>query len=95
MNWAFITTDRALQVAIVLWYVFSLVWLAKWFGMKRAKKSETAWEHAQHFVPVVLAFWLLFLIYLGVALSYAYLVLDFFDARRSRPVKRDETDKMY
>lgn len=60
MNWAFITTDRALQVAIVLWYVFSLVWLAKWFGMKRAKKSETAWEHAQHFVPVVLAFWLLF-----------------------------------
>lgn len=60
MNWAFITTDRALQIATVLWYVFLLVWLAKWFGMKRAKKSETAWEHAQHFVPVVLAFWLLF-----------------------------------
>jgi hypothetical protein len=28
---------------------------------------------------------LLSLIYLAVALSYAYLVLDFFDARRSRP----------
>ena len=38
---------------------------------------------------------LLFLIYLAVALSYAYLVLDFFDARRSRPFKPVETDKMY
>jgi len=38
---------------------------------------------------------LLSLIYLAVALSYAYLVLDFFDARRSRPPKQVETDKMY
>ncbi|HUK75715.1 MAG TPA: hypothetical protein VLU99_07970 [Nitrososphaerales archaeon] len=38
---------------------------------------------------------LLTLIYLAVALSYGYLVLDFFDARRSRPVRQVETDKMY
>jgi len=38
---------------------------------------------------------LLYLIYLGVALSYAYLILDFFDARRSRPFRPEETDKMF
>jgi hypothetical protein len=38
---------------------------------------------------------LLSLIYLSVVLSYAYLVLDFFDARRSRPFKPKETDKMF
>lgn len=38
---------------------------------------------------------LLSLIYLAVALSYAYLILDFYDARRSRPFKQIETDKMY
>jgi hypothetical protein len=38
---------------------------------------------------------LLALIYLAVALSYGYLILDFFDARRSRPFKPKETDKMY
>jgi hypothetical protein len=38
---------------------------------------------------------LLSLIYLAVALSYAYLVLDFYDARRSRPFKPVETDRMY
>jgi len=38
---------------------------------------------------------LLSLIYLAVALSYGYLLLDFFDARRSRPFKPVETDKMY
>jgi hypothetical protein len=38
---------------------------------------------------------LLSLIYLGVALSYGYLVLDFFDARRHRVPRQVETDKMY
>jgi len=38
---------------------------------------------------------LLSLIYLAVALSYGYLLLDFFDARRSRPFKPKETDRMY
>ena len=38
---------------------------------------------------------LLTLIYLAVALSYGYLVLDFYDARRSRPFRQVETDKMY
>jgi protein-S-isoprenylcysteine O-methyltransferase Ste14 len=60
MNWGTITTEQALQIAIVLWYALALVWLVLWFGMKRAKKSETVWEHAQHIVPVLAAFWLLF-----------------------------------
>lgn len=38
---------------------------------------------------------LLYLIYLAVALSYGYLILDFYDARRSRPFKPKETDNMY
>ncbi len=38
---------------------------------------------------------LLYLIYLAVALSYGYLLLDFFDARRSRPFRPVETDRMY
>lgn len=60
MSWGVMTADRALQIAIVLWDVLLLVWLAMWFGMKRAKKLETPWERVQHIVPVVLAFWLLF-----------------------------------
>jgi protein-S-isoprenylcysteine O-methyltransferase Ste14 len=31
-----------------------------WFGMKRAKRSETPWERVQHVVPVLVSFWLLF-----------------------------------
>ena len=38
---------------------------------------------------------LLYLIYLAIALSYGYLVLDFFDARRTRPFKPEETDRMF
>lgn len=60
MSWGVMTADRALQVATILWNVLMLVWLAMWFGMKRAKKLETPWERVQHMVPVVLAFWLLF-----------------------------------
>ena len=60
MNWGAITTEQALQMAVVLWYVLALVWLVMWFGMKRAKRSETAWERVQHVVPVLVAFWLLF-----------------------------------
>jgi hypothetical protein len=37
---------------------------------------------------------LLYLIYLAIALSYGYLILDFFDARRSRPFKPKETDNI-
>ncbi len=39
---------------------------------------------------------LLYLIYLAIALSYGYLVLDFYDARRSPGYRRPkETDKMF
>ena len=60
MNWGTITMEQALQMAVVLWYVLAMVWLVMWFGMKRAKRSETAWERVQHVVPVLVAFWLLF-----------------------------------
>ncbi len=60
MSWGAITADQALQITIVLWYALSLVWLVMWFGMKRAKRSETPWERVQHVVPVLLSFWLLF-----------------------------------
>jgi len=60
MSWGAITADQALQIATVLWYVLALVWLVLWFGMKRAKRSETPWERTQHILPVMAAFWLLF-----------------------------------
>jgi len=60
MNWGTLNTEQALQMAVVLWYVLSLVWLVMWFGMKRAKRSETPWERVQHVVPVLVSFWLLF-----------------------------------
>jgi protein-S-isoprenylcysteine O-methyltransferase Ste14 len=60
MNWGTLNTEQALQMTVVLWYVLSLVWLVMWFGMKRAKRSETPWERVQHVVPVLVSFWLLF-----------------------------------
>jgi len=60
MNWGTLNTEQALQMTVVLWYVLALVWLVMWFGMKRAKRSETPWERVQHVVPVLVSFWLLF-----------------------------------
>ncbi|HKE09726.1 MAG TPA: isoprenylcysteine carboxylmethyltransferase family protein [Candidatus Acidoferrum sp.] len=60
MNWGTLNTEQALQMTAVLWYVLALVWLVMWFGMKRAKRSETPWERVQHVVPVLVSFWLLF-----------------------------------
>ena len=60
MNWGSINADQALQWANWLWDLLLVVWLVMWFGMKRAKKLETPWEMAQHTVPVIVGFWLLF-----------------------------------
>jgi protein-S-isoprenylcysteine O-methyltransferase Ste14 len=60
MNWGSINADQALQWANWLWDSLLVVWLVMWFGMKRAKKLETPWEMAQHAVPVIVGFWLLF-----------------------------------
>jgi len=60
MNWGTLNKEQALQMTVVLWYVLALVWLVMWFGMKRAKRSETPWERVQHVVPVLVSFWLLF-----------------------------------
>ena len=60
MHWESISVDQASRMASVLWEVLMVVWVVLWFGMKRAKKLETPWEMAQHALPVVLGFWLLF-----------------------------------
>ena len=60
MNWANMNPDFAARIAMWLWDALLIVWLAMWFGMKRAKRSETARERLQHVIGVVLAFWLLF-----------------------------------
>jgi len=60
MHWESINVDQASRMASALWEVLMVVWVVLWFGMKRAKKLETPWEMAQHALPVVLGFWLLF-----------------------------------
>jgi len=55
-----ITLDRASQLSEWLWMALLLVWVALWFGKKRAKKLETPWEMLQHGLPVIAGFWLLF-----------------------------------
>ncbi|HEY1469643.1 MAG TPA: isoprenylcysteine carboxylmethyltransferase family protein [Candidatus Acidoferrum sp.] len=60
MIWENISVDRAAQLAGWLWSSLLIVWVVLWFGMKRAKKLESPWEMAQHALPVVLGFWLLF-----------------------------------
>jgi protein-S-isoprenylcysteine O-methyltransferase Ste14 len=60
MNWENISVDKASLWAGRLWMVLAAVWLAMWFGMKKAKKLETPWEMAKHALPVMLGFWLLY-----------------------------------
>jgi len=60
MHWESISVDQASRMASGLWEVLMVVWVVLWFGMKRAKKLETPLEMAQHALPVVLGFWLLF-----------------------------------
>jgi protein-S-isoprenylcysteine O-methyltransferase Ste14 len=60
MNWGWLSAGRALELASLLWNTLLAVWVLLWFGMKRAKKLETPWEMAQHALPVILGFWLLF-----------------------------------
>ena len=60
MNWAYLSIGQATQIASWMWDALLIVWLVLWFGKKRAKKLETPWERAQHVVPILVAFWLLF-----------------------------------
>jgi protein-S-isoprenylcysteine O-methyltransferase Ste14 len=60
MSFENITVGMASQWARWLWDLLLLVWVVLWFGMKRAKKLETPWEMAQHAVPVILGFWLMY-----------------------------------
>ena len=78
MNWESISAERALELATWLWNTLMAVWVLLWFGMKRAKKLETLWEMAQHAVPVVLGFWLLF--------GHAWRALDMKFPPQTQPV---------
>jgi protein-S-isoprenylcysteine O-methyltransferase Ste14 len=60
MTWENFTMERALEAASICWWLLMLVWLVMAFSMKRAKKRETPGERAQHLIPVLLGFWLLF-----------------------------------
>jgi hypothetical protein len=48
MTWNIVTPEVASQWAGYVWMLLGLVWLVKWFGMKRAKKVEAPWEMLQH-----------------------------------------------
>jgi protein-S-isoprenylcysteine O-methyltransferase Ste14 len=52
--------EQAAQLAGWLWSSLLVVWVVLWFGMKKAKKLESPREMAQHAIPVMLGFWLLF-----------------------------------
>jgi protein-S-isoprenylcysteine O-methyltransferase Ste14 len=54
------SVDTASKLASWLWSSLLVVWVALWFGMKRAKKLESPFEMTQHALPVTLGFWLLF-----------------------------------
>jgi len=60
MNWGWLTAEEASRWAEGLWMVLAGVWVALWFGMKKAKKLEGWGERAQHAILVTLGFWLLF-----------------------------------
>jgi protein-S-isoprenylcysteine O-methyltransferase Ste14 len=60
MTWGTLTADSASDWAGRLWTVLAVVWVAMWFGMKKAKKRENWGERAQHGLLVILGFWLLF-----------------------------------
>jgi protein-S-isoprenylcysteine O-methyltransferase Ste14 len=60
MDWGNISIEKAAQLAGWLWSSLLVVWMVLWFGMKKAKKLESPGEMAQHALPVILGFWLLF-----------------------------------
>ena len=60
MNWLAMDAGRASAWAEYFWAALWGVWVVMWFGTKRAKKRESSWERAQHLIPLLFGFWLLF-----------------------------------
>ena len=60
MNLDWLTADSAAGWAGYLWMLLAGIWLVMRLGMKRAKQRETVVEFAQHAIPLILGFWLLF-----------------------------------
>ncbi|MGB8322412.1 MAG: isoprenylcysteine carboxylmethyltransferase family protein [Candidatus Acidiferrum sp.] len=55
-----LTRERVSIFAGWMWMVLGALWLAMWFTMKRAKKIENPLEIAQHAIPAIVGFWLIF-----------------------------------
>ncbi len=55
-----ITPDQAMQWAEWFWVALAAVWLAMAVAVKTVKRRETALERAQHLVPLLIGFWLIF-----------------------------------
>jgi protein-S-isoprenylcysteine O-methyltransferase Ste14 len=60
MHWLSMSADQASRWAEWLWMVLCGVWLVMWFSAKSVKKRESPLERAQHLIPLILGFWLLF-----------------------------------
>lgn len=60
MTWETMSADAASHWAGRLWMLLAIVWLIMRFGIKHAKKHETLSEFAQHAIPLVIGFGLLF-----------------------------------
>jgi protein-S-isoprenylcysteine O-methyltransferase Ste14 len=57
-NW--LTEENTWHATLFLWQLLALVWLAMFFGMKRAKRLEGWGARAQHEFLVLAGFWMLF-----------------------------------
>ena len=60
MNWLAMDAGRASAWAEYFWMALLGVWVVMWFGIKRVKQRETSLERAQHLIPLLFGFWLLF-----------------------------------
>jgi protein-S-isoprenylcysteine O-methyltransferase Ste14 len=49
-----------MEIANWCWFVMGAVWLLMRFSMKKAKRRESAAEFAEHVIPGIAGFWLIF-----------------------------------
>jgi protein-S-isoprenylcysteine O-methyltransferase Ste14 len=54
------SADAAMEIASWCWYLLAAVWLLMRFSMKKAKEKESFAEFAEHAIPAIAGFWLIF-----------------------------------
>jgi protein-S-isoprenylcysteine O-methyltransferase Ste14 len=54
------SAESAMAVAIWCWLVLGIVWLLMRFFIKRTKQRESPAEFAEHAIPAIAGFWLIF-----------------------------------